>query len=79
MERVEVKSLNCVWLGSTSPEYVENTDNSNLKKRKNIRQWVVCYKHRVHEEICFICKQYDQGLCAVPCLENCHSLKNYLT
>ena len=27
------------------PTYVENMDNSNLKKRKNIRQCVVCHKH----------------------------------
>ena len=29
-------------IGQHFPAYVENTDNSNLKKRKNIRQCVVC-------------------------------------
>ena len=29
-------------IGRHFPAYVENTDNSNLKKRKNIRQCVVC-------------------------------------
>ena len=73
------ENIELCLIGQHFPEYAENTDNSNLKKRNNIRQCVVCYKHGVHKETCFICKQYDQGLCAVPCLENCHSLKNYLT
>ena len=59
------------------PAYVENTDNSNLKRQKNIRQCVVCHKHGVCKETCFIYKQFDQGLCAVHCFENYHTLKNY--
>ena len=58
------------------PAYVENTDNSNLKKQKNIRQCVVCHKYGIRKETCFICRQCDHGLCAVPCFENFHSLKN---
>ena len=38
---------------------------------------VVCHKHGTHKETHFICKQCDQGLCAVPCFENYHTLKNY--
>ena len=32
-------------IGRHFPAYVANTDNSNLKKRKNIRQCVLCHKH----------------------------------
>ena len=71
------KENNELWLiGQHFPAYVENTDNSNLKKWKNIRRCVVCHKHGICKEICFICKQCDWGLCAVPCFENYHTLKN---
>ena len=66
-------------IGWHFPAYVENTDNSNLKKQKNIRQCDVCHKHGTRKETHFICKQCDQGLCGVPCFENYHTLKNYWT
>ena len=64
-------------IGRHFPAYIENMDNSYLKKRKNIRRCVVCHKHGVHKEIRFICKQCDQRLGAVSCFEKYHTLKNY--
>ena len=43
-------------IGQHFPVHVENKDISNLKKRKNIRRCVVCHKHGVGKETCFICK-----------------------
>ena len=47
------------------------------KQDKLIRRCVVCHKHKQRKESKYLCRQYNEPFCVVPCLERYHTLKQY--
>ena len=47
------------------------------KQYKLIRRCVVCHKHKQRKESKYLCRQYNEPFCVVPCLERYHTLKQY--
>ena len=59
--------------GRHFPSYVPATE----KKQNASRRCVLCRKRGTHKESRYECVRCDEGLCAAPCFERYHKLKNF--
>ena len=55
------------------PDFIPSTSSNP----KPTRRCHVCYSHKPRKQTHFMCNQCDKALCAAPCFQIYHTIKNY--